>query len=118
MLPKFSQQSYLNFQVVLTKLQEEIIDNDFNLAKIREIFQELEAIFQKEILGASVEGLDPSLASVWQSTQTEIHRTLRLLGTDLLFLQSSRQQRTTEQRLKIIRHRLDQLIGYCQVILQ
>ncbi|ACK65489.1 conserved hypothetical protein [Rippkaea orientalis PCC 8801] len=118
MLPKFSQESYLNFLVVLTKLQGQVGANDVNLAKLSENLQELQGIFQEQILGSTLEGLDSSLTSVFQSTQTEIQRNLRLLATDLLFLQSARQQKTKEQRLGVMCDRIEQLISYSQIILE
>ena len=108
---------YQNFIIVLTRLREQATAREVNIGELSKIFQELTVIFQDQILGLTVEGLEPSVSSVFQSTQTEIHRTLRLLGTDLLFLQSSRKQGTTEQRLGIVRDRIDQLMGYCQVII-
>jgi hypothetical protein len=42
---------------------------------------------------------------------------LRLLATDILFLSSSKQATTTEQRLMTVRDCTEKIIGYCQVIL-
>ena len=42
-------------------------------------------------MGVSGEDLEPQALSRWQSVQTEIHREMKLLSTELLFLQLGRQ---------------------------
>ncbi|HAC63851.1 MAG TPA: hypothetical protein DCF68_10015 [Cyanothece sp. UBA12306] len=116
MIPKFSQKSSKNFKIVLMRIEDAIRAKKLEIVKLSELFRELQDIFLEQILEAKVEGLDPGVTSTVQSTQTEIHRTLRLLRTDILFLQSSRKPETTEQRLGIIGDRIKQLKGYCQII--
>lgn len=118
MLPKSEQKSYKNFLVSLTQLRDQVTVSDTNITKIAENFQAVQEIFQNQLLGLTTEELETSIIPSWQSIQTEIHRMLRLLGTDILFLQSSKRQETIQQRLDTIRDRTEQLIGYCQAIMR
>ncbi len=117
MIPKSYQKSYQNFHDSLTNLGDQVTVRNIDIGKISQNFQAVQGIFQEQILTLTTDELAPSIASRYQSIQTEIYRTLRLLGTDLLFLRSSRKQGTTEQRLQIVRDHLEQLMGYCQVII-
>jgi hypothetical protein len=109
MLPKAHCQGVQNLLNALLTLQEQL-GRDESLSA----FEQVQQVFQEQILGLSGEGLDGALASAWQSMQTEIHRNLRLLATDLLFLASARQAATTQQRLGSVRDRVGHIIGYCQ----
>lgn len=62
--------------------------------------------------------LDASETPHEQSYLTEIHKQLRLLGTDVTFLQASRQPATAEARQTAAIARLNTLIGYCGALLQ
>ncbi|NEO28644.1 MAG: heterocyst frequency control protein PatD, partial [Kamptonema sp. SIO4C4] len=55
--------------------------------------------------------------SSWQSIQTEINRTMRLLQTDVLFLQASRQMATRQQREQGCLQKIDKLIQFCHTLL-
>jgi hypothetical protein len=48
---------------------------------------------------------------------TEINRSLRLLETDLLILQSARTPKNFTQRFLIFQQKLKQAIGFCTLIL-
>lgn len=48
---------------------------------------------------------------------TEINRSLRLLETDMLLLRSARSSDTSSKRLFNFQQRLEQVIGYCKLIL-
>lgn len=116
MLQKFDSQSYRVFVQAVSKFQDQVMDKDLDIMALQKTFAEVQKIWQEQIFGVTPEDLRSEVLSIWQSTQTEIHRTLRLLATDLLFLQSSRQRETVEQRLGIVRDRLEQLIGYSQAM--
>jgi hypothetical protein len=77
-------------------------------------FQQVQQIFDKKILVLNEDGVEHSNLSRWRSLQTEIHRSLRLLGTDLMLLRSARQDKTLTTRSVTVRQRLEQLITYCQ----
>lgn len=117
MLPKSHQKFYQKFLGSLTTLRDQVIVEDINPAKLYQNFQVVQEIFQDQILELTTEGLENAVVSSLQSIQTEIHRTLRLLGIDFLFLQSSCKQKTEEQRLETVLGRIEKLIGYCQIII-
>ena len=117
MLPKSHQKLYQKFFTSLTKLRAQVMMKDVDLKRLSNNFQIVQGTFQDQILESMTGNLENSATYSLQSIQTEIHRTLRLLRTDLLFLQSSYRQRTEEQRLKIVLDHIEKLIGYCQIIL-
>lgn len=77
-------------------------------------FQATQQHFQQHIVIPAAE-LD--LPSLVQSVQTEINRNLRLLGTDVVFLQSARQAATQQQRLQQVCDRLVKLLEFCDGML-
>ncbi|BBA78819.1 hypothetical protein RGRSB_0202 [cyanobacterium endosymbiont of Rhopalodia gibberula] len=117
MLPKPHQKFYQEFLDSLIVLRDQVMMKDIDSGRLSQNFQVAQEIFQNKILELTTENLENSAVSSRQSIQTEIHRMLRLLRTDFLFLQSSHKRRTTEQRLEIVLNHIEKLIGYCQVIL-
>ncbi|XTZ20880.1 MAG: heterocyst frequency control protein PatD [cyanobacterium endosymbiont of Rhopalodia fuxianensis] len=117
MLPKPHQKLYQKFLTSLITLRDQIMMKDINSGRLSQNFYMAQEIFQNHILGLTTENLDNYAVSSWQSIQTEIHRTLRLLITDFLFLQSSHKRSTEEQRLERVLDHIEKLIGYCQLIL-
>ncbi len=117
MLPKF-ESPYAVCMTALQQLRDRLSQADPDLNVIQSDFQQLQQVYQQEIFNSSSEASDPAVASRFQLVQTEIHRSLRLLSTDLLFLQSSRQGTTTKQRLKGVCDRLEQLSGLTQAMIQ
>jgi hypothetical protein len=51
-----------------------------------------------------------------QPALTEMNRTLRLLAMDVAFLQAARQPITAQQRQRQIGEKLEQLLGFCDVL--
>lgn len=81
-------------------------------------FLEVRNFFQLQVVNLSPDELTLEMENKIRSYQTEIHKQLRLLGTDLTFLQAAQQASTAEQRRTQICNRLVTLIGYCKVLLQ
>jgi hypothetical protein len=79
--------------------------------------QEIQNFFQQKILPVNLEPLGAIQAAKIQSFQVEINKQLRLLGTDLMFLQAARQSATQHQRQQQISDRLDLLRRYCEAVL-
>lgn len=52
-----------------------------------------------------------------RSLLVEINKQMRLLGMDLLFLQTAKQPETVQQRISQLHDRLDLLTKYCEGIL-
>jgi hypothetical protein len=80
---------------------------------IQEEFKGLQQLYQEKILTLSSEGIEPAIAPRWRSLHTEINRTLRLLQTDILFLNASRQATTSQQRQTACLQHIERLVGYC-----
>lgn len=116
MLPQSHARAYPQLLEELLLLQQEAIKPEPDFKVLQETFGRVQQVFQ-EIISLPNEGLEPDILWQWQSVQTEIHRALRLLGTEILFLRSSKGVATSDQRLTALRDRLNQLIGYTQVML-
>lgn len=114
MLPKFYTQACRSFLEVLLSFQKQLNAEYMNMIAIKTGYQQVKQVFQAEIMELTVDELDASAIAVWQSAQTEIHRRLRLLETEILFLRSARQVETAKQRLDKINTCLEQLIADCQ----
>jgi hypothetical protein len=80
-------------------------------------FQGVQQAYQEQILTLTTEGIERAIAPRWQSIQTEVNRAMRLLQTDILFLGASRQSAIAQQRQEACIARIEQLIGYCQLLL-
>ncbi|MBP0021602.1 MAG: heterocyst frequency control protein PatD [Cyanobacteria bacterium SBLK] len=106
-------ESLLDFQAAIES------SADFG-REISEKFAKIEQMYREKILTLEAENdekndLDGSY--LWRSLQTETHKMLRLLQTDIIFLQSSRQAATRQQRKANCLAKIERLIGYCQQIL-
>ena len=115
MLPKEHNQQYQKLSQLLNHLQKNVGERE--LAKILATNQEVQQLFEIQIINLDNSELDPPIASQVQSYLTEIHKQLRLLNVDVTFLQASRNPQTKQTRLANIRDRLDTLKGYCLTIL-
>lgn len=117
MLPLPHRQAY---QALLSKLLalQTVSTANSDTADIEQVFQSMQQIFQAQVLNLGSDELDLEISSRWQSLQTEMQRSMRLLSTDMVFLRSSRQAATSEQRLATVRDRTQKLIDYCQAMLQ
>ncbi len=117
MLPDSYSQAYQEFLKILLTWQKRANSNNFDAVALQNSFQEAQNFFKTEIVSLSEESLDENIVSRWRSIATEMHRTFKLLSTDMIFLRSAKQSTTQQQRLKSISDRLSQLIGYCRVML-
>jgi hypothetical protein len=118
MLHASHSQAYQELLTLLHELQNSnaLKETTGDINSCQKEFQKLQKFFQEEILSLTSEELDEAIASRWQSLQTEMQREFRLLSTDILFLESSRQPGTREARLKSVGDRLTKLISFCQAI--
>lgn len=117
MLPSSYRQQYQEFLAALTDLLHTTKADHPEQAQLKEKFQKVQQGFQEQIARLSGDGLDPAVAPRWQSLQTEIHRQMRLLEMDLIFLQASRQSATAQTRQAAMNNRIKTLIGYCEGIM-
>jgi glutamate-1-semialdehyde aminotransferase len=79
--------------------------------------QQVQQYFQQQIMTLPTEEVDAAAVSRVQSVQTELHRYLRLLGTEVNFLAVSRNPSTTEKTLANLRDRVQKLIAGCDTLL-
>ncbi|NEP08133.1 MAG: heterocyst frequency control protein PatD [Okeania sp. SIO2G4] len=117
MLPKEHNQRYQTFSQLLNQLQELMAQENLELEKISAMRKEIQQFFEIKIMSLDNLELDLSIVFQIKSYLTEIHKELRLLYVDLIFLQASRNPQTTQKRLATIKDRLKTLIGYCGNIL-
>jgi hypothetical protein len=118
MLLKFYHQSYQELLDKLLQLQKQVGEKEIDMMAINTIYNQGQEIFKSKILRVKLDELDCNAIILIQSAQTEINKNLRLLGTELLFLASSRQAGTTQKRLDKVQRIIEQLIGYCQAVIK
>lgn len=118
MLPTLHRQCYQEFQRVLEQLQTTTSDTEIEDAKLRNASQTVQQLFQQQIATLNTDELAPNQFVRWQSLQTEIHKQMRLLQTDIMLLLASRQSSTAQRRTSEVRNRLNTLIQYCEALLQ
>lgn len=117
MLPQSHSQSYQEFQQALKQMHETAAQN-WQVAGLRDQFQELQQLFTSQIVSLNSDNLSPEYASRWQSVQTELYKQMRLLDADLMLWQASRSSATSLSRAASVRERLKTLMVYCQTLLQ
>ena len=117
MLPKEHNQRYQKFSQLLNQLQQLMAQENLDLEKTSAIKKEVQQFFEIQIMSLDNSELDRSIAFQVKSYLTEMHKELRLLYVDLIFLQASRNPQTTQTRLATIKDRLKTLTGYCENIL-
>ena len=78
-------------------------------------FEELESYFLQEILTLTDDTLEPKMAHQWRVMQTEIHRLLRLMRTDLLFWQMTMKSGKTPKQTQRLHDYLQKLQAFCQM---
>ncbi|NJL88613.1 MAG: heterocyst frequency control protein PatD [Coleofasciculaceae cyanobacterium SM2_1_6] len=103
---------------LLTRLTNMSLDMAFFLTPPEpNPWQELAQVYTQEILPLTGEELPPEIVAKWRSIQTEIHRAMKLLTTDISLLRAARSPELQSQRQKVLLDRLTTLTTYCQVIL-
>jgi len=111
MLPLSYRERYQAFLEMLQQLHKQL-DIKADPASSKATFDQLQEQFQGDILSLTGEELTGETRSRWQSSQTEVHRLMRLLQNDMMFLQASRSSNTSQQRLATVRDRVGKLIDF------
>jgi hypothetical protein len=111
-------QRYQNFQQALLKLHTILGTENPDGVLLKENFQACQHIFQHQIASLTENDLSPPEVLRWQPWQTEIHRLLRLLEMDVMFLQASRQTATAASRTISLRDRITTLVSLCDALLE
>lgn len=117
MLSEVHQQRYRELMQALERLSEIVDAPDPDKAALRTDVLEVQQFFQEKILTLPMDALDAIAQSRMQSFQTELHKQLRLLGNEVMFLLSARQPETVDRRLSGVRDRIQTSIRYCEVVL-
>lgn len=111
-------QRYQELQQALEQLQTTAAQDNLDRTVLAAEYKKVQQFFGNQIMRADSSELEPSETPPEQSYLTEIHKQLRLLGTDITFLQASRQPATATARQTAAHARLNTLIGYCGALLQ
>lgn len=114
MLPKTDFENYQEFLSLLRKMQLNLKSTEPD--NLKQIYQELQQKFTEKIIILTGNELEGSNYQKWQSLQTEIHRSFKLLETQIMFLLTSRQSTTNHKHLNTIDNYLNKLIFYCEEI--
>lgn len=117
MLPNDHQQRYRELRVFLEELCTQVATDRPDGTALRESVQRTQEFFAAQVLSLPFEGFDRPDKSGTQSYNTELHKQLRLLATDVLFLGSARHAATVQQRQAQLRERLTILLHYCDILL-
>lgn len=118
MLSQSHHQAYQKLLSALKELGEVLTYPEGETEAWKQKWQQVQQIYQAQVLNLSSEGLEPAIVSRWQSWHTEIHRALKLLQTDILFWSAAKKISKAKARQAKISERLESLINYCQQILQ
>ncbi|WP_293130608.1 heterocyst frequency control protein PatD [Microcoleus sp. bin38.metabat.b11b12b14.051] len=111
-------QCYEELEQALEQLQRTVAQDKVDRAALAIEYKKVQQFFGNQIMRADSGELDASEPPPEQSYLTEIHKQLRLLGTDVTFLQAAKQPATAEARQTAAAERLNTLIGYCGAVLQ
>ena len=117
-LPQVHYQHYQELKQALEQFKANVTQVEAKGTDLASTCLEIQNFFQLQVVNLSSDGLTLETENKVRSYQTEIHKQLRLLSTDLMFLQVAQQVSTVEQRRTQVYHRLETLIGYCKVLLQ
>ncbi len=118
MLPPSHRDRYQEFLEALLQLQKVADLPTQEGASVNAALQKVQEIFTTKILNLSLDQLDLPAESRMQSYLTEIHRLMRMLQMDMMFLQASQHRETQQQRRTAFDHRVKNLISWCESILQ
>ncbi len=110
-------QCYEELQQALELLQRTVAQDNLDRAALAIEYKKVQQFFGNQIMRAPSGELDASETPPEQSYLTEIHKQLRLLGTDVTFLQAAKQPATASARQTATAERLNTLIGYCGALL-
>ncbi|MEG4799771.1 heterocyst frequency control protein PatD [Microcoleus sp. ARI1-B5] len=109
---------YEELQQALEQLQRTVAQDNLDRAALAIEYKKVQQFFGNQIMRAPSGELDASQPPPEQSYLTEIHKQLRLLGTDVTFLQVAKQPATAQTRQTAAAERLNTLIGYCGAVLK
>jgi hypothetical protein len=117
-LPESNRQHYRDFQHALQQLLGLIVRANPDGSSLQAAFLEAQQLFQLRIMALETDELDSRVVSKVRSYITEINKQMRLLGMDVMFLQTARQSGKIQQRQAQMGDRIDTVLRYCQALLE
>jgi len=118
MLPEIHRQRHQDFQRILERLHSLISQPNCDKALLKAEIALAQQFFQDQVRSLDLDGLDAMVGQRSRSFHVEINKQLRLLATDVMFLQAAKQAATSQQRLEQVSDRVNTLIRYCDALLQ
>lgn len=115
MLPKTHFVPYHQLAAMVENLAILMAAENLEVEAIASQFQRLESYFLKAIVTLTDDTLEPRTANQWRVMQTEIHRLLRLMKTDLIFWQMAIKSGKKPKQTQRLRDYLDKLQTFCQI---
>lgn len=106
--------AYQQFELLLQRLQTTLANQTWSVTALKAEVSQLQQVFQTQIAAETNLAEEPNPI---QAIQTEINKQLRLLETDVLFLQAARQPAKVQHRQQQIVDRLNLLLNYCAAVL-
>jgi hypothetical protein len=117
MSSKLQSQEDREFFLFLTRLCDRFATESTEIQLWWDDWQQLKQHYETKKIGAIADDRVTENESRDRAVRTELHRGMKLLEMDLFFLRSAKQETTKQQRKKAIVSRLEQLRGYCEIIL-
>ncbi len=117
MLPAAYQQMYEDLRQQIQGLSAAIAVNQPDPQRLQQQFLQCQQLFQQCMVRAGDELAQEVLPQV-QAYEVELNKQFRLMGVDIMFLQSARQSATRTQRQAQLRDRLQLLLTYCDRVLE
>ncbi len=118
MLPEIHRQRYQDFQQILERLHGLISQPTCDKALLKTNVAQAQQFFQDQVRNLDLDELDATAEHRSRSLHVEINKQLRLLATDVTFLQAAKQAVTSQQRLEQVNDRVNTLIRYCDALLK
>ncbi|MBD2007095.1 MULTISPECIES: heterocyst frequency control protein PatD [Cyanophyceae] len=118
MLPQSYRQGYEKFAIALELLLQAVTADNQEPGLVNERFQALKQVYAQNVAIFRGDELTSETFPRWQSFQTEIVRSQRLLEMDAMFLQASGNWATVLKRKNAMSDRISTLISYCEALLQ
>jgi hypothetical protein len=112
------QQVYREFTQQVENSRIVLSSDPIDVAAVAVSITAIQVTLTNQILGLSLESLDPAVAQRLRGLAVEIHKQLRLLHTDRLFLRSAQNDRTLQQRQQQMLERLNLLARYGEMAIE
>ncbi|MBE9039315.1 heterocyst frequency control protein PatD [Oscillatoriales cyanobacterium LEGE 11467] len=117
MLPETFQERYDLLKQKLTQLSTSLDAGEIAGGELSAEIARLQSFFNQQVLSLPFSQLTATDFARTKSYNTELHKQLRLLATDAMFLGSAKQAVTVERRKGQLHDRLATLVRYCDVVL-